>query len=653
MSAGPPRAVIDASKGPAMRLSISKAFAIGGYLILAGLLASLLASSIALERLRIGSSAYDRIIMGKDLVADILPPPAYIVEPFLEAHIVAREPEAAAEHLERLTQLRSEYDTRRAFWSQSTILPPELKEILGRSDAEVQKFWSSIGSQLAPAVRSGDPAAILRAMKSLDVEYRAHRAVVDELVKKATAYSAEAEAAAAQEATFFRVLMFGSSALVFALVWGAIRYLRGRSSDRLALLSVYLKKLSGGDYARAAPYGEDDDEIGELARAVNGFRKSLLEQEELRAQRAREEEEKRALEDQRRAEERAVARERELVSTAIAEGLSQLAARNLSYRINQELPEGYRKLQTDFSAAIAAFEEAVATVKSGVENISPGAAHIASAAGELARQAEQQAAGVDRASGALQEITKSAQQIAVGAGEAKDIVCATRTEAEESGEVVREAVAAISRIEKSSQSIGQIIGVVDEIAFQTNLLALNAGAEAARAGEAGRGFAVVASEVRALAQRSAEAAKEIKSLISASSSEVGQGVELVGLTGQALQKIVAQVVELEAAVSNITIRAMEQATGLQDVQSVVEQIDQNTQTNASMAEETTRASTALQQEAKELAGMISDFRVSQLGAGKAFAAGPSKTRSATVVALKNVSRGGGAAVADDLDWREF
>ncbi len=631
-----------------MRLSISKAFAYGGYLILAGLLASLLASTVALERLRIGSAAYDRIITGKDLVADILPPPAYVIESFLEAHIAARDPASAGSHLERLTQLRSEYQARREFWDKSEILPLELKDLVTRSDVEVQKFWNVIDTQLGPAARSGDPSAMSRAMKELASDYQAHRAVVDEMVVKANAFSATSETTASSEAVIFRIVMFGSAAIVFAIVWGAIRYLRKRSSDRLAILSGYVMKFGGGSNSDVVPYQADPDEIGELARAVNMFRLAIIQQEETRAQHA--EEERRLLDERRLAEERAIENERALVSSSIGAGLAELSGRNLTFRLTQDLPDGYRKLQADFNSSIGEFEKALGVVKTGVENISPGAAHIAASAKDLARQAEQQAAGVDRASAALQEITSSAQQIATGAGEAKDIVCTTRTEAEESGEVVREAVDAITRIEKSSQSIGQIIGVVDEIAFQTNLLALNAGVEAARAGEAGRGFAVVASEVRALAQRSAEAAKEIKSLISTSSAEVGQGVELVGLTGKALEKIVAQVIDLEASVSNITARAKEQATSLQDIQEVVHQIDRNTQTNAAMAEETMRASANLQQEAKELANMISGFRVGQ-AFSRPITAPPSKVK-APVVALKTTGRGG-AAPAENADWEEF
>jgi methyl-accepting chemotaxis protein len=202
---------------------------------------------------------------------------------------------------------------------------------------------------------------------------------------------------------------------------------------------------------------------------------------------------------------------------------------------------------------------------------------------------------------------------AAGARRASETVALAKSEAVRSGEVVAQAVQAMGDIKTSSQEISQIIGVIDEIAFQTNLLALNAGVEAARAGDAGRGFAVVAQEVRALAQRSAQAAKEIKSLISASSQQVGQGVELVGETGRALDKIVAQVADIDALISEIAASAQEQATGLAEVNTAVNQMDQVVQQNAAMVEQSTAATHALKSETAELNRLISRFRT---GAGQ-------------------------------------
>jgi methyl-accepting chemotaxis protein len=195
------------------------------------------------------------------------------------------------------------------------------------------------------------------------------------------------------------------------------------------------------------------------------------------------------------------------------------------------------------------------------------------------------------------------------AKDAREAVAAAKTDAERSGNVVRKAVEAMSKIESSSQQIGQIIGVIDEIAFQTNLLALNAGVEAARANEAGRGFAVIASEVRALAQRSAEAAKSIKDLITTSTAEVGEGVKLVAETGQALERIVTKVAEINQVVTDIASGAQEQATGLQQVNAAVNQMDQVTQQNAAMAEEATAACQSLAKESEQLKRLVEQFDV--------------------------------------------
>src|SRR5690606_31894959 len=276
------------------------------------------------------------------------------------------------------------------------------------------------------------------------------------------------------------------------------------------------------------------------------------------------------------------------------------------------------------------------------------------------------AASLEETAAALDEITATVNRTADGARQASRVVQTARNEAEASGAVVSDAVAAMTAIEQSSNQIGAIIGVIDEIAFQTNLLALNAGVEAARAGDAGRGFAVVASEVRALAQRSADAAKEIKTLITASGRQVEQGVALVGQTGQALGRIVAEVAEIDGLMSEISASAQEQATGLQQVNTAVNQMDQVTQQNAAMVEESTAASHSLAQEADVLAASVARFKVAQAAPVRAAAPKPVAREQVavlaavepatpagrtpqpvaeTVAALKTMGRGGAALKA--------
>jgi methyl-accepting chemotaxis protein len=307
-----------------------------------------------------------------------------------------------------------------------------------------------------------------------------------------------------------------------------------------------------------------------------------------------------------------VAREQALIVEQTAVGLSAMARGNVTYRIPGRFPGQYARLQDDFNSAISALQSDLTVIDANARSIVSGAQEISRASDDLSRRTEQQAASLEQTAAALDQITATVNRTASGAIEASGTVQAARHDAEASGNVVREAVFAMDAIHASSHQITQTIGVIDEIAFQTNLLALNAGVEAARAGEAGRGFAVVASEVRALAQRSATAAKEIKVLISSSTTQVNTGVALVGQTGQALQRIVRRVAEIDGLVSEIAASTREQATGLREVNTAVNLMDQVTQQNAAMVEQSTAASQSLTIEAGQLVDLIARF---QLGDG--------------------------------------
>ena len=293
----------------------------------------------------------------------------------------------------------------------------------------------------------------------------------------------------------------------------------------------------------------------------------------------------------------------------LADGLARLADNDLEHRIDEPFGPSFEGLRENFNRSLEKLQNTILKIAGNTTAIQSGTQEIFAASDDLSRRTEQQAASLEETAAALNEITETVKKSAEGASHARAVVAAADSDAKKSAIVVRQAVVAMEAISKSAHQISQIIGVIDEIAFQTNLLALNAGVEAARAGDAGRGFAVVASEVRALAQRSAEAAKEIKELISASTSQVSQGVELVTETGKSLERILTQVTDINAAVTEIAAGAKEQATGLEEVNTAINQMDQVTQQNAAMVEETTAASHALSQETAQLSELVSQFRV--------------------------------------------
>lgn len=455
--------------------------------------------------------------------------------------------------------------------------------------------------------------------------------------------------------------------LMAVLLGTLLAFLTGRSISRpVANMTDTMRKLAAGDHSVTVPALGQTDEIGQMADAVQTFKDAAIEKERME----READENRSLTEKERAErEAAKAAEAASLNEAIeslAGGLDRLSDGDLTVSLGTPFAGDLDRLRTNFNTSVEKLAETLSDVKTNISSIHANAGEMRSAVEDLSKRTEQQAASLEETSAALEQITSTVKNSSERAQDATKKAAEAKAATEASTSVVANAVGAMSRIESASDEIAKIIGVIDEIAFQTNLLALNAGVEAARAGEAGKGFAVVAQEVRELAQRSASAAKEIKTLISKSGVEVESGVELVKATGEALSNIAAQVVEINTHIDSIATAAREQATGLQEVNIAVSQMDQVTQQNAAMVEETTAVTHRLANEADGLSNLVSRFKTSGTAGvarpNQAFLKEVSGQNGGNAVASRSPAKtmmnkvkqafGGGAATAED-QWSEF
>jgi methyl-accepting chemotaxis protein len=467
--------------------------------------------------------------------------------------------------------------------------------------------------------------------------------------------------------TLFLALLAVTGAVVTFVVLSITRPI-GQLVDTMATLAQ-------GKNDVEVPGTDRGDEIGHMARAVLVFRDAAVDKTRLEAA-AAEQQQAAELERQRNEAARmAAAAQVKQVVEALGEGLDQLAKGALGYRITSDFAEEYKKVQSDFNAAIGQLQETIGAMVSSVREVSNAAGEISSSTTDLSQRTEEQAASLEETSASMEQISATVKQNAENAQQANQFALSTREVCDRGGEVVAEAVKAMSRIEESSHKISDIIGVIDEIARQTNLLALNAAVEAARAGEAGRGFAVVASEVRNLAQRSSQAAKDIKDLIINSSSQVQEGVELVSRAGTSLNEILSSIKKVADIVSDIAAASAEQATGLEQVNKALSQMDEVTQQNSALVEENAATAKTLEHQAGAMNERVAFFQIGGAGAAaparadtnvQSISTAASRTHAAQKRSMaatpRRAGRGGpvgrmqtalATAIHDDPEWKEF
>jgi methyl-accepting chemotaxis protein len=482
---------------------------------------------------------------------------------------VAEARQAVVEAKEELTKL---------------VTSPEAKAAMARADGILAIIFG-LDERILELSRAGDDGAASAGLLRIKEHSNALTGEIKDIRALFKAQEAEAKLEAKQSYADAQMLIAGAVVVAFLVVGGVMAMMVRLVSRPLNQLAGTIGEIAGGKLDVAMKVEDRRDEVGRLATSVIGLR------------------------DQLAAAEQAKQQQTTIIVDSVGAGLDALARGDLTARIDADLAGPFAKLKSDFNGAMEAVAATMGSVAATATSITNGAGDIRQASDDLSCRTEQQAASLEETAAAMEEITATVRETSERAVQANAVVSEARIDAEQSGEVVRRAVEAMGGIERSSIEISEIIAVIDGISFQTNLLALNAGVEAARAGDAGKGFAVVASEVRALAQRSADAAKDVKTRITASSNQVNAGVELVSETGKALNRIIDRIGQIDMLVSTIAHSAEQQATGLQQVNTAVADMDGVTQQNAAMVEEATAAARSLAVEADALSREVARFRL--------------------------------------------
>lgn len=476
--------------------------------------------------------------------------------------------------------------------------------------------FDKLKSKLLPALDKMQEAAadLVHISAQRQEEFRSAAADVDGMWSQLTAFAEMQRQNAADERTDANSMSLGTTILgvVIAILAGV--GLTVTLKGPINQITSAMRRLADGKLETSIVGERRADEIGDMARALGVFKNNAIAKVEIEErseiERSKAEEERHRNDEEKRAVEEQI----DFAVTALAQGLGRLAQGDISQTIATPFFGRLEQLRNDFNASLLRLQETIDQIRTNTRMIEGNAGQMDLAAGDLARRTEQQAVALEEIAAAIEEITTTVRSSAACADDAHQIITDTKQAADSSSQVVASAIDAMSKIEAASDEIVQIIGVIDEIAFQTNLLALNAGIEAARAGEAGKGFAVVAQEVRELAQRSAEAGQRIKQLIGRSQTEIANGARVVRETSEVLESISAKVVTASEQMDVIARSSREQYNALHEVNSSVNRMDQMTQQNAAMVEETSAATKELADETRILLQLIDQFQLAETDA---------------------------------------